>query len=143
MASIQQYMDTPKHGVSSLCSSCQSLLTRPARDPKAQKGTIYKERPENLIVSQLLSEIIHAAVNGCVVCKLVIAMQETMGQRGNFGDDPVFGFRLALCWFDDQRCFTRIELEPFGREESSCLTGDRLAYIDLDLADGICQQSTP
>jgi len=134
-------METLRQATSSLCSGCQFLLIQPFRNPISQKGTLFVEMPGNLVVSRLLSEAIHAAIQDCVICKLVMAMQETVYQWKDFNLDQIYGFKLALYWFDNTRGFKRIEVVPIDCESEPLMLRGRMNYIALDLANGTYHES--
>lgn len=74
-------------------------------------------------------------MNGCIICKPVIAAQ-TRNNEHTTSVDRLDGFKLALYWFDKSTRFDRIDVAPVDNmNRSLLLTG--LPDIKLVLEDGI------
>jgi hypothetical protein len=113
-----------------ICSSCQSLLIRPACDPK-RGGFLAKEA---FIVHRSLSALSSSALCGCIVCKLAIAAKPT--PRHCPGISSIDGFLLALYWDDHRRNFLWIAVEPVNHFNER-LASRTLNLIRLVSEDGI------
>ncbi len=111
-----------------ICSSCQSLLIRPACDPKSQKG-IQRTKKE-FIIHRSLSAVSSSALGGCVICRLIIPAKPKPRQNtGSWLD----GFQLALYWIDAIKEFTAIDVTPVNHLDeklSSYLDPIRLVSED-------------
>ena len=68
-----------------LCSTCQSLLTRPARKPISQRAMSLTN--QELVIHQSLSRASSAATNGCIICNMLITARAT---------DQLDGFNLVF-----------------------------------------------
>jgi hypothetical protein len=90
-----------------ICSSCQSLLIRPACDPKSQQGSYFTKK--EFMVHRSLSAVSSSALGGCIVCRLAISAKPTLPQ---YQGSSVDGFHLALYWIDAFEKFTRIDVTP-------------------------------
>ena len=118
---------------SPLCSSCQSLLVQPARDPNIQKGTLTEAR---YIIRQSVARTLNAAMGGCIVCKLVTAAVGTISQHTT-SVNQLGGFKLALYWFGEKsNRFDRIDVVPFGSAGRDLSWHGFLDGIKLVLEDG-------
>jgi len=124
----------PAQEACQLCSSCRSLLIRPACDPRTQEGTILTNPA--LIIRRSLSEASSAAMDGCVICMLVIAAQTTISQHTT-PVDRLDGFKLALYWFDESSRFNRIDVTPVDHMNRDLSFHGHLNAIRLVLEDGI------
>ena len=100
--------DAAKDGCTT-CSACRSLLIRPTCDAKTQRGVGLTD--SRSVVRRSLSGVYGAAMNGCVVCNMVLAVQDTIKQHIE-QVDRLDGFKLALYYFNDNRGFNRIDVTP-------------------------------
>lgn len=119
------------------CSSCHSLLIRPACDPKSQIGNFLTK--EEFIVHRSLSAVSSSALGGCIVCRLAIAAKPTL--RRDTGSS-LYGFQIALYWDDAIRKFSRIDVIPVNHLDeklSSYLDPIRLVS-ENGIALGLCSR---
>jgi hypothetical protein len=115
-----------------ICSRCQSLLIRPACDPKSQMGNFLTKK--EFIVHRSLSAVSSSALGGCIICRLTIAAKPRPRQDTG---SQLNGFELALYWSDAIKEFTRIDVTPVNHfNEELSLFGD-LDGIKLVSKDGI------
>ena len=114
-----------------LCSSCQSLLIRPAFNPTSQRDMSLTN--QKLVIHQSLSGVSSAAINGCIICNMLIAARAT---------DQLDGFNLVLHWDNTPRRFYGIRVVHVDYENRPLidLVGD---YIKLILKDGITLKLYP
>lgn len=75
-------------------------------------------------------------MNGCIICKLVIAAQTTISQHTTLVD-RLDGFKLALYWFDKFSRFDRIDVTPVDHMNHDLSVHGHFNAIRLVLEDGI------
>ena len=114
-----------------ICSSCQSLLIRPACDPKSQNGRGCTKK--EFIVHRSLSAVSSSALGGCVVCRLAIAAKSTPRRNTGLLD----GFQLALYWIDAFEKFIRIDVTPVNHLNGKLSFRGNLNAIRLVSVNGI------
>jgi hypothetical protein len=114
-----------------VCSSCQTLLIRPTCDPSTI-GTLYSD--PGTIVRRSLLNISNAALNGCIICQLLLAAQVAIGQH-KLTVDRLYGFQLALYWLQSGQ-FDRIDIAPVHSINGRTSDGN-LDAIKLVLEDSI------
>lgn len=104
---------TSTRPVSPLCETCQSLLDRPACDPATQLGVF--RAGDQFSIPLYYAEASRAAANGCVLCKVVMALQAVCAERAEREADywdPPRGFELKLRWSSTASQFASIEMYP-------------------------------
>ena len=118
-----------------ICSSCQSLLIRPACNPQSQEGTFCSKK--EFIVHRSLSAVSSSALGGCVICRLAIAAKSTPRRNTGLLD----GFQLALYWIDAFEKFTRIDVTQVNHLNKKLSFRGDLDAIRLVPEDGICSRT--
>jgi hypothetical protein len=126
------------HQACQVCSSCQTLLIRPTCDPNTQKG-ITSSDPRSM-VRRSLSGISSVAMNGCIICKLVITAQTTTSQR-KMTVDRLYSFQLALYWYPSIIQFDQIDMAPVDNISGITFNRDSIKLVLEDST--ILKKKTP
>src|SRR3569833_3464967 len=119
--------------VSPLCSSYQSLLFRPACDPRTQRGSLTEAQ---FVIRRSVPRTSSSAINGCTICRLVMAAHFTISQYTT-SVDRLNGFTLALGWSGgESNRFYRIDVFPIDDRGRHLCTHGYHNGIDLLLEGG-------
>ncbi len=131
---------TPTRPVSPLCETCQSLLVRPTCDPTAQLGLL--DAGDQFSIHLYYPEASRAAANGCVLCKLVMALESICAERAERDTawwDPPCGFELKLCWSSTASRFASIGVHPIDSYFREAYKAHSMYRIILTQQDGTSQ----
>ncbi len=123
---------TPTRPVSPVCETCQSLLVRPDCDPTTQVGVPLSN--DQYSIRLYYAEASRSAANGCVLCKVVMAMQAVCAERGEMETtywDMPRGFELKLRWSSTAGHFESIEMLPLDCYLTELYGGRPLYRISL------------